>query len=86
MLENTNQRGNKHNRTQDARKIKAKPFSLMPPKTKLVPSAAKPNSEAKSRKYFYQPQAAFGVQEKESERYFDNNQLENITNTNFCLS
>lgn len=23
------------------------------------------------------------MQEKESERYFDNNQLENITNTNF---
>jgi hypothetical protein len=37
----------------------------------------------KSRKYFYQPQAAFGVQEKESQRNFNNNQLENITNTNF---
>ena len=37
----------------------------------------------KAGNIFYQPQAAFGVQEKESERYFDNNQLENITNTNF---
>jgi len=35
------------------RKIKAKPFSLMPPKTKLVPSAAKPNSEAKKPEIFF---------------------------------
>ncbi len=63
MLENTNQRGNKHNRTQDAQKIKAKPFSLMPPKTKwsFGGKAAKQKPEI-----FYQPQAAFGVQEKAS--------------------
>jgi hypothetical protein len=38
----------------------------MPPNTKLVPSAAKPSSDSKRMRYFYQPQAAFGVQKKKA--------------------
>ena len=64
------------------RRRKARPLSFMLPKTKFVPSLAKPSSFRTSRRSPSIKQTNVRVQEEPGQQNFNDKQLNDITNTN----
>ncbi len=84
MLKNTNQCGNKNNRTQHAEENEGQPFFTHTAKDEIRPFGRKFKQRFKETgDIFNNKKSTFCMQEKECQRDFNNNQLYNKTNANF---